>query len=205
MRAVCVFCGSSDGRRPEYREAASAIGTQLGRAGITVVYGGASVGLMGAVADAALAAGGQVIGVIPRGFVDRELAHPELTELHVTNSMHERKALMADLSEGFVALPGGLGTLEELAEITTWAQLGLHRKPVGVLDVAGRDGVGFYSLLLGFIDHMVAEGFVTEASRRLLVTAVTAGELLDKLLTWQAPPTPKWNSGTGSPAGTDSR
>jgi hypothetical protein len=201
MRAVCVFCGSSDGRRPEYREAASALGTQLGKAGITVVYGGASVGLMGAVADAALAAGGQVIGVIPRGFVDRELAHPGLTELHVTNSMHERKALMADLSEGFVALPGGLGTLEELAEITTWAQLGLHRKPVGVLDVAASDGVGFYSLLLGFIDHMVAEGFVTEANRRLLVTAATAGELLDKLLTWQPPQTTKWNSGTG----TDSR
>ncbi|MCW2546613.1 MAG: hypothetical protein JWN96_1073 [Mycobacterium sp.] len=201
MRAVCVFCGSSDGRRPEYREAASALGTRLGQAGITVVYGGASVGLMGAVADAALAAGGQVIGVIPRGFVDRELAHPGLTELHVTNSMHERKALMADLSEGFVALPGGLGTLEELAEITTWAQLGLHRKPVGVLDVAGRDGVGFYALLLGFIDHMVAEGFVTEANRRLLVTAATAGELLDKLLTWQPPKTTKWNSGTG----TDSR
>jgi hypothetical protein len=197
MRAVCVFCGSSDGRRPEYREAATALGTELGRAGITVVYGGASVGLMGAVADAALSAGGKVIGVIPRGFVDRELAHPGLTELHVTDSMHERKALMADLSEGFVALPGGLGTLEELAEITTWAQLGLHRKPVGVLDVAAADGTGFYALLLGFIDHMVAEGFVTQANRRLLVTAATASELLDLLQAWQPPQTTRWNSGTG--------
>lgn len=196
MHSICVFCGSSDGRRPEYREAATSLGTRLAEAGITVVYGGASVGLMGAVADGALAAGGQAIGVIPRGFAERELAHPGLTELHVTDSMHERKALMADLSDGFVALPGGLGTLEELAEITTWAQLGLHHKPVGLLDVSADGGPGFYSLLLGFIDHMVAEGFVTEANRGLLVTASDSAELLEKLLAWRPAHTEMWTSGT---------
>jgi uncharacterized protein (TIGR00730 family) len=196
MRSVCVFCGSSDGRRPEYREAAAELGTQLGQAGIKVVYGGASVGLMGAVADAALAAGGEVIGVIPRGFADRELAHPGLTALHLTDSMHERKALMADLSDGFIALPGGFGTLEELAEITTWAQLGLHRKPVGVLDIPTAEGSGFYSLLLAFIDHMAAEGFVSETNRKLIVQASNVPELLDTLLAWQPTPTPKWGSGS---------
>ena len=195
MRAVCVFCGSSDGRRPEYRVAATELGALLGAAGITVVYGGASVGLMGAVADAALAAGGKVIGVIPRGFADRELAHPGLTELHLTDSMHERKALMADLSDGFVALPGGLGTLEELAEITTWAQLGLHHKPVGVLDVPTAEGAGFYSLLLDFVDHMVAEGFVAPANRALIVQAETPGELFDRLLAWQPLDTVRWGKG----------
>jgi uncharacterized protein (TIGR00730 family) len=194
MRAVCVFSGSSDGRRPEYRAAATELGTRLAKAQITVVYGGASVGLMGAVADAALAAGGQVIGVIPRGFADRELAHAGLTDLHLTDSMHERKALMADLADGFVALPGGLGTLEELAEITTWAQLGLHHKPVGVLDVPTSEGTGFYSLLLAFIDHMVAEGFVSAANRRLLVQASTPAELLDKLRSWQPVQTARWTS-----------
>jgi uncharacterized protein (TIGR00730 family) len=194
MRSVCVFCGSSDGRRPEYREAATALGTRLGAAGITVVYGGASVGLMGAVADAALAAGGRVIGVIPRGFADRELAHPGLTELHLTDSMHERKALMADLSDGFIALPGGLGTLEELAEITTWAQLGLHDKPVGVLDVPTAEGAGFYSLLLDFIDHMVAEGFVSEASRRLILRSDEPRALLDELNAWEPSQIVKWRS-----------
>jgi uncharacterized protein (TIGR00730 family) len=194
MRSVCVFCGSSDGRRPEYREAATELGTQLGQAGVKVVYGGASVGLMGAVADAALAAGGEVIGVIPRGFADRELAHPGLTALHLTDSMHERKALMADLSDGFIALPGGLGTLEELAEITTWAQLGLHSKPVGVLDVPTAEGAGFYSLLLDFIDHMVAEGFVSEASRRLILRADEPRALLAELTAWEPPQTIKWRS-----------
>jgi uncharacterized protein (TIGR00730 family) len=196
MRAICVFCGSSDGCRPEYREAATALGTHLGQADITVVYGGASVGLMGAVADAALAAGGKVIGVIPRGFADRELAHPGLSELHLTDSMHERKALMADLSDGFIALPGGLGTLEELAEITTWAQLGLHRKPVGVLDIPTAEGGGFYALLLAFIDHMVAEGFVSEANRTLIVQASNVGDLLETFQAWQPASTPRWGSGS---------
>ncbi len=140
------------------------------------MYGGASVGLMGVVADAALAAGGQVIGVIPQHFVGRELAHRGLTQLHVTANMHERKALMADLADGFAALPGGLGTLEELAEVTTWAQLGLHAKPIGLLDVDG-----FFDLLLHFLDRMVAEGFVSETNRRLLVTATTPAELVAAL------------------------
>ncbi|HEX4015983.1 MAG TPA: TIGR00730 family Rossman fold protein, partial [Frankiaceae bacterium] len=150
MKAVCVFCGSSDGVQPEFRAAATALGSFLGGQGIDVVYGGASVGLMGAVADAALGAGGRVYGVIPRHLVDRELAHPGLTALHVTDNMHERKAVMAELSDAFTALPGGFGTLEELAEVTTWAQLGLHHKPIGLLNVAG-----FYDLFLEHADRMV--------------------------------------------------
>lgn len=176
MRSLCVFCGSSDGARPEYRAGATALGTYLGEHGIDVVYGGASVGLMGAVADAALAAGGRVTGVIPRGLVDREVAHRGLTDLRVTQSMHERKALMADLADGFAALPGGFGTLEELAEITTWAQLGLHAKPIGLLNVAG-----FFDLFLQFVDQLVSEGFVPPLHRRLLVTGATASELLEAL------------------------
>jgi uncharacterized protein (TIGR00730 family) len=159
----------------------------LGELGINVVYGGASVGLMGAVADAALAAGSQVIGVIPRQLVDRELAHPGLTELHITNTMHERKALMADLSDGFAALPGGFGTLEELAEVTTWAQLGLHSKPIGLLDVDG-----FFDLLLQYVEHMLRERFVPATHRRLLVTGTTPAELVAALSSWQPPSTPKW-------------
>jgi len=182
MRSVCVFCGSNEGRRPEYRDAATALGTLLARSGVAVVYGGASVGLMGAVADAALAAGGTVTGVIPRHFTGREVAHRGLTQLHVTENMHERKALMADLSDAFIALPGGFGTLEELAEITTWAQLGLHAKPVGVLDVGG-----FYRLLLEFADHLVAEEFVAPAHRSLLVAGSTPGELLGRLREWTPP------------------
>ncbi len=182
MRAVCVFCGSSNGRRPEYRTAAAALGAHLAQSGIDVVYGGASVGLMGAVADAALDAGGRVIGVIPRHLVDRELAHPALTELHITGSMHERKALMADLATGFVALPGGFGTLDELAEITTWAQLGLHARPIGLLNVAG-----YFDLFLRYTEQMIGEGFVPESHRELLVAAATPRELLARLRNWQPP------------------
>jgi uncharacterized protein (TIGR00730 family) len=142
---------------------------------------------MGAVADAALAAGGRVIGVIPKHLVDQELAHPGLSELHVTNSMHERKALMADLADGFAALPGGFGTLEELAEVTTWAQLGLHSKPIGLLDVEG-----YFDLLLQFVDRMVGERFVPPTHRGLLVTGSTPAELVAALAGWQPPTTPKW-------------
>jgi uncharacterized protein (TIGR00730 family) len=195
MRAVCVFCGSNNGGRPEYAAAATALGTHLAGRGIDVVYGGASVGLMGAVADAALAAGGRVTGVIPRHLVDRELAHPGLTDLHVTESMHERKALMTDLSEGFIALPGGFGTLEELAEVTTWAQLGLHAKPIGLLDVAG-----FYELFLRLVDLMVAENFVPEPHRRLLVTADTPAQLVDELLRWEPVTAIKWMPTGGAEA-----
>ncbi len=187
MRAICVFCGSSNGRRTGYLEVASALGHHLAETGITVVYGGASVGLMGAVADAALAAGGRVLGVIPRHLSERELAHSGLTELHVVESMHERKALMADLSDGFAALPGGFGTLEELAEVTTWSQLGLHAKPVGLLDVDG-----FYQPLLAFVDQMVGEGFVPAAHRGLLVTSTTPAELLGRMAAWTPVSGFKW-------------
>jgi uncharacterized protein (TIGR00730 family) len=152
---LCVFCGSSSGIDPKYAEAARAFGALLARSGYGVVYGGGHVGLMGVVADAALAAGGSVIGVIPQKLVDRELAHRGLTELHVVSTMHERKALMASLSNGFVALPGGIGTLEEFFEVWTWAQLGYHEKPLGLLDVDG-----FYSPLLEFLARACDLGFI---------------------------------------------
>src|SRR6476659_9409503 len=152
---ICVFCGASPGNEARYVDAARAVGEGRARQGIGVVYGGGRVGLMGAVADAALAAGGEVIGVIPQELVDRELAHGGLTELHVVGSLHERKALMAELSDAFVALPGGFGTLDELMEQLTWSQLGLHRKPVGLLDVEG-----FWAPLIALARHAVEEGFV---------------------------------------------
>src|SRR5215207_8224445 len=166
MRSVCVFCGSSSGASPAYGEAARALGAHLAREGLTLVYGGASVGTMGVVADAALAAGGRVVGVIPRGLVAREIAHPGLTELVVVDSMHERKAAMADRADAFVALPGGLGTLEELFEVWTWGLLGIHAKPVALLDADG-----FYDPLLAFLDRAVDEGFVRAAQRAMLARA----------------------------------
>ncbi len=187
LKAVCVFCGSSDGAQPQFRAAATALGAYLGEQGIDIVYGGASVGLMGAVADAALAKGGRVFGVIPRHLVDREVAHPGLTELHVTENMHERKALMSQLSDAFAALPGGFGTLEELAEVTTWAQLGLHHKPIGLLNVAG-----FYDLFLQHADRMVTNGFLSADHRRLLVTAVSPADLLAGLRAFRPVTTQKW-------------
>jgi uncharacterized protein (TIGR00730 family) len=176
LRRVCVFCGSKAGARPEYADAARAMGATLAAAGIDLVYGGGRVGLMGVVADAVLAAGGEVIGVIPDHMSDREIAHFGLTELRIVSSMHERKALMYELSDGFAALPGGLGTLEELFEITTWSQLGLHAKPTGLLDVDG-----FYAPLVAFLDQLVAEGFVTDRHRRLLRVASDPAALLERL------------------------
>jgi|SRR5688500_16607131 uncharacterized protein (TIGR00730 family) len=176
LRRVCVFCGSKHGVRPEYTEAARAMGSALAAAGIDLVYGGGRVGLMGEVADAVLEAGGEVIGVIPHHMSDREIAHYGLTDLRIVGSMHERKALMYELSDGFVALPGGLGTLEELFEITTWSQLGLHAKPTGLLDVDG-----FYGPLVGFLDQLVSEGFVAERHRRLLRVAATPAAILERL------------------------
>ena len=180
LRSVCVFSGSSPGARPSYTETATALGREVATRGMRLVYGGASVGLMGAVADAALAAGGQVVGVIPQHLVDREVAHDGLTELRVTGSMHERKALMADLADGFVALPGGLGTLEELAEILTWSQLGLQSKPCGLLDVEG-----FFDPLLAFLDHTVTERFVSTEHRALVLAADRPDALLDLLAGWR--------------------
>ncbi|HKN89895.1 MAG TPA: TIGR00730 family Rossman fold protein [Acidimicrobiia bacterium] len=176
MRRVCVFCGSKHGVRPEYAEAARAMGTALAGAGIGLVYGGGRVGLMGVVADAVLAASGEVIGVIPDHMADREIAHYGLTDLRIVPTMHERKALMYELSDGFAALPGGLGTLEELFEITTWSQLGLHAKPTGLLDVEG-----FYGPLVAFLDRLVTEGFVSERHRRLLRVAADPATLLARL------------------------
>jgi uncharacterized protein (TIGR00730 family) len=173
VRRICVFCGASPGRAPGYLQLAASVGTGLSVSGIGIVYGGSRVGMMGAVADAALAAGGEVIGVIPRRLVDRELAHRRLTRLHVVETLHERKALMADLADGFIALPGGLGTLEELAEVASWAQLDLHIKPIGLL---GPDG--YWDGLLAWLDHAVAEGFITPGHRGL----VTADPDLETLL-----------------------
>jgi len=182
LRSVCVFCGASPGGDPGYAADAAAMARALVERGIRVVYGGASVGVMGALAEAALAAGGEVVGVIPRHMVRNEVAHAGLTRLHVVGSMHERKALMADLSDGFVALAGGLGTLEELAEILTWAQLALHDKPVGLLDRRG-----FFDDLLRFLDHAVAEGFVRPHHRALLRSADEPGPLLDAMAGWERP------------------
>ena len=188
MQRVCVFCGSKVGNKPEYAEAARRLGTLLAARGRGVVTGGGHVGLMGVLADAVLQAGGQVVGVIPRALVDRELAHGGLTTLHVVETMHQRKALMADLSDAFVALPGGYGTADELFEILTWAQLGLHAKPIGILNVAG-----YFDPLLAWADRTVAEGFLKEAHRRLLLEA-TEPDVLLALLGAYLPlePAPKW-------------
>jgi uncharacterized protein (TIGR00730 family) len=187
MKRVCVFCGSSAGRDPRYAEMAGRLGSTLARRGIGLVYGGGSIGLMGAVADAALAAGGEVVGVIPKALQLRELAHGKLTTLHVVASMHERKAKMAELAHAFVALPGGMGTLEELAEILTWAQLGLHARPCGLLDVAG-----YYRPLIAFFDQAVAEGFLRPEHRQLFLVAEDPDALLDRFLAWKAPPVERW-------------
>jgi uncharacterized protein (TIGR00730 family) len=187
MKRVTVFCGSSAGERPGYADAARATGAALAARGLGLVYGGGNVGLMGILADSVLAAGGQVIGVIPRVLEEREVAHRGLTELHVVGSMHERKALMADLCDAFIALPGGLGTLEELFEVLTWTVLGLHQKPCGLLDVDG-----YYASLLGFLDHATTERFVRPEHRALVHQDVEPGALLDKLATAPLPALPRW-------------
>lgn len=173
IRSICVYCGSRDGARPAYREGAAALGTAIANAGVRLVYGGARVGLMGVVADAALAAGGDVFGVIPRSMTDRELAHTGLTELHVVETMHQRKLAMIDAAEAFIAMPGGFGTLEELFEVLTWHQLGWHDKPCGLLDVDG-----FYGPLAACIQHMNAEGFVGDSQIARIHRAANGPQLL---------------------------
>jgi uncharacterized protein (TIGR00730 family) len=173
VKAVCVYCGSSFGTDPAYLEATQTLARTFAKQGIRIVYGGAAAGLMGALADATLEAGGEVVGVIPQQLVDREIAHKGLTELHVVATMHERKALMAQLSDAFVALPGGIGTLEELIEIFTWSQLGLHNKPLGVLNVNG-----YYDRLGAFLDHAVEQGFQPAQQRAKLVMATDPDALL---------------------------
>jgi uncharacterized protein (TIGR00730 family) len=187
VRSVCVFCGSSPGTEPAYRDNARALGRTLAENGVRLVYGGGHVGLMGVVADAALAAGGEVVGVIPKALLEREIAHSGLTDLRVVDSMHERKALMSDLSEGFVALPGGTGTLEEFFEVLTWAQLGEHRKPCGILNAAG-----YYDPLLSVFDHMVAKGFLSEGHRAMVLVETEPQRLLESFERYRPPGVPKW-------------
>jgi uncharacterized protein (TIGR00730 family) len=187
IRRLCVYAGSSLGSHPAYAVAARELAGLLAARGIGLVYGGGAVGLMGVLADTVLAAGGEAIGVIPQALVDREVGHRGLSELHVVASMHERKALMAELSDGFVAVPGGLGTLEELIEVHTWSRLGLHRKPMGVLDVRG-----YYDPLVAMLDHAVREGFLHEAHRAALLVADDAGELLERFAGWEPPTAGKW-------------
>lgn len=188
---LCVFCGSSSGRGESYEAAALVLGRTLAEAGITVVYGGASVGLMGALADSALEACGEVIGVIPKALQEREISHKSLTDLHVVGSMHERKALMSDLSDGFIAMPGGAGTLEEFFEVWTWAQLGEHSKPCGLLNVDG-----YYEPLLTFLDHIVAQGFLSERHRAMVLVERDPVPLLELLSNYSPPGTPKWLDAT---------
>ena len=182
MKRICVFCGSSPGARPEYVHAARYLGETLAQRGLTLVYGGAKVGTMGQVAQAALAAGGEVIGVIPRALVEMEVAYTGLSDLRVVDTMHERKALMADLADGFVALPGGLGTIDEFFEVLTWAQLGMHHKPCGLLNVCG-----YYDRLIDFLDHAVEQQFVQAAHRHMVLVAESAEALLDAFVAYRPP------------------
>ncbi len=187
MQRICVFCGSSSGVRPVYTTAANAFGTLLAQHGLGLVYGGGRVGLMGVVADAVLAAGGEVIGVIPEFLFQKELEHRGASDLRVVGSMHERKAMMADLADGFVALPGGYGTLDEFCEILTWAQLGLHRKPCGLLNVDG-----YYTAFLSFLDHASGEGFVQPLYRGLILDDAHGDHLLARMRAYQPPALARW-------------
>jgi uncharacterized protein (TIGR00730 family) len=191
LRRICVFCGSQSGARPEYAAAARAAGREIARRGLGLVYGGGRVGLMGILADAALAAGAEVDGVIPEHLAAKEIAHPGLTRLHVVASMHERKAMMASLADGFLSLPGGLGTLEEMAETLTWAQLGLHAKPCALYDVAS-----YFAPLVAFLDHAVSEGFVREHHRRLVLVDEDVARLIDAMERFRPVQVEKWLDGT---------
>jgi len=187
IKSLCVFCGSAAGKSPEYAEAAAAFGRLAAERGIELIYGGGRVGLMGAVADACLSVGGRVIGVIPEALASKELAHAGCTELHVVGSMHERKALMAERSDAFVALPGGIGTFEELFEVWTWGQLGLHKKPCGLLNIAG-----FFDKLLEFLTATAADGFMHTEHLQMLATATDGAELLLRLEQYQPPDVRRW-------------
>jgi hypothetical protein len=189
MQQICVFCGSQAGNHPHYQEAAADLGRLLARRGHGLVYGGGHVGLMGTIAEAVLQAGGEVTGVIPEAMVTRELAHHGVTHLEVVSSMHERKARMATLAEAFIALPGGYGTLEELFEVITWAQLGIHQKPIGLLNVAG-----YFNPLITFIDQAIGAGFIRAEHRQLLVVAKQPATLLEILAQHRMPVTGPWLS-----------
>lgn len=193
MQRICVFCGSSPGFDPIYLDAARRLGETLAHSNLTAVFGGGSVGLMGAFADAVLAAGGEIIGVIPQQLMARELGHPRLTKQRVVGSMQERKALMAELSDAFVALPGGAGTLDEFSEMWTWTQLGIHRKPCGILDVGG-----YYAPFLAFLDRMVEEGFLSPENRAIVLVETEPEALLERFASYEPPTVPRWLSQSGS-------
>lgn len=190
MKSVAVYCGASGGKRDDYVKVAWSLGEMLAGQGIDLIYGGGKVGLMGAVADGALAAGGRVIGVIPRGLFEREVGHTGVTELRVVESMHERKALIETLAEGFMALPGGYGTLDELCEMITWAQLGLHSKPIALLNHAG-----YFDPLLAMFDHALAEGFIPPAFRALVMDAPEPGLLLERMRAHTPSNLARWSNG----------
>jgi uncharacterized protein (TIGR00730 family) len=187
VRRICVYAGSNPGHHPDYAAGARDLATAMAERGIALVYGGGKVGLMGVLADTILEAGGEAIGVMPQALIDREIGHPRLTELKVVDSMHERKALMAELADGFVAVPGGIGTLEELIEVYTWSQLGIHDKGCGVLNVRG-----YYDHLAALLDHAVTEGFLRPQHRAVLSVASEPAELLDRLAAFEAPTVTKW-------------
>ncbi|MFV2048514.1 TIGR00730 family Rossman fold protein [Metabacillus sp. YM-086] len=187
MKRICVFCGSSPGASDLYSEDAAKLGTQLAKEGITLVYGGSKVGIMGVVANATLQAGGEVIGVIPKMLMDRELAHPGLSELIIVHSMHERKAKMEELSDGFVVLPGGPGTMEEFFEVYTWAQLGEHRKPIGMMNSSS-----YYDKLLAFFDHMIQEQFLKPEYRSMVIVDSEPEQLIQKFRSYEPPLLTKW-------------
>lgn len=187
FQRFCVYCGSNMGARGIYREAARALGNEMARRGIGLVYGGSNMGLMGVVADAVLDAGGSVVGIMPEHLATKEIAHTHLTELRVVSTMHERKALMADLADGFIALPGGFGTYDEFCEVVTWAQLGLHQKPCAMLNVAG-----YYDAMIAMFDHAVREGFVRDTHRGMLILSSDASALLDQMQNYHAPVVKKW-------------
>jgi uncharacterized protein (TIGR00730 family) len=187
VKNICVFCGSANGRRPAYARAARTFGAALAGRGLGLVYGGGSIGLMGVVADAALEGGAPVVGVIPRALARREIAHHGLTRLEVVPSMHARKARMARLSDGFVALPGGIGTMEELFEVLTWGYLGIHAKPTGLLDVGG-----YWRPLIRLLDHAVEEGFLRPAHRKLVVVERSPARLLERLARHRVPAATRW-------------
>src|SRR5581483_10811900 len=187
MKRICVFCGSSSGSRPEYRACAEELGAELARRKIGLIYGGGNVGLMGAIADAVLQAGGEAIGVIPEHLMTREIGHKQLTKLHIVESMHERKALMADLSDAFIALPGGFGTFEEFFEVLTWSQLGLHLKPCGIVNV-----LDYYSPLIAMLDHAVEQRFLKPQNRALVLSRTTPKELLEAFDQWRPVQVEKW-------------
>jgi len=187
LKSICVYCGSSPGRLDAYADSARTLGKALVARGIRLVYGGASIGVMGIVADAVLEAGGQVVGVIPKPLARREVIHTGLTEIHLTKSMHERKSLMAEMSDGFIALPGGIGTLEEIFEIWTWAQLGIHAKPCGLLNIEG-----YFDKLTSFLDGATEEQFIKQEHRSMLLVDTNAHKLLDRFSTYEAPVVRQW-------------